>query len=78
MSGVVRCTYCNLIGKFVLNSATYQCDCIDGFQVTGNICTDICGDGRFFTAECDDGNTQAGDGCSSQLLLKLATDVLVR
>ncbi len=31
-----------------------------------NTCTDICGDGRVFTLECDDGNLIDGDGCSHE------------
>lgn len=30
-----------------------------------NECLEICGDGRLYTLECDDGNTVDGDGCSS-------------
>lgn len=29
-------------------------------------CTEICGDGRRFEDECDDGNTRSNDGCSSE------------
>ena len=28
-------------------------------------CSEICGDGRVFYQQCDDGNTVNGDGCSS-------------
>lgn len=30
----------------------------------------MCGDGRLFTLECDDGNTLSGDGCSSKCLIE--------
>lgn len=35
------------------------------FLNSSNICDDICGDGILIYAECDDGNTIDGDGCSS-------------
>jgi cysteine-rich repeat protein len=34
-----------------------------GFFVT--ICSEICGDGRRFESQCDDGNLINGDGCNS-------------
>jgi cysteine-rich repeat protein len=41
--------------------------CLAGYTEnpqTGN-CEEICGDGVKVTEECDDGNNQSGDGCSS-------------
>jgi len=29
------------------------------------LCVEMCGDGKRFTLECDDGNNNNGDGCSS-------------
>jgi len=33
-------------------------------NLTGQ-CSEICGDGRVFYQQCDDGNIVNGDGCSS-------------
>ena len=44
------------------------CDYRDGqFTTEDNTCEEICGDGIFLdeTSECDDGNTDSGDGCSA-------------
>lgn len=52
-----------------------QCtECIPGFSleevdILGTInafCPEICGDGKRYEYECDDGNTRDGDGCDSQ------------
>ena len=47
--------------------------CVTGFSVTTlplsppvTFCTEICGDGKRFEDECDDGNTRSGDGCDSK------------
>jgi cysteine-rich repeat protein len=41
------------------------CVCYEGFrQEVG--CPEICGDGRLYVLDCDDGNTQEGDGCNNQ------------
>jgi cysteine-rich repeat protein len=40
--------------------------CPTGFGSNGtNICDEICGDGKVYEKECDDGNTVDGDGCDS-------------
>jgi len=45
---------CNRINNFILINAT--CICIDNFEIKGDRCVDICGDGRLYELECDDGN----------------------
>ncbi len=35
------------------------------FLDANGFCDDICGDGKLFYVECDDGNLIDGDGCSS-------------
>jgi len=42
--------------------------CCDGYIMTYDPlrCVEICGDGRLYVLECDDGNLVEGDGCSSQ------------
>lgn len=40
--------------------------CPDGFGSNRtNVCDEVCGDGRLFEKECDDANTEGGDGCDS-------------
>lgn len=54
-------------------SSEISCDtCITGFQVqtisiiiVAQTCEEICGDGRKFYLDCDDGNSVNGDGCSA-------------
>lgn len=48
-------------------SDSYKCNtCNPNFQlnVVNDLCYEICGDGVRFVDECDDGNTNDGDGCS--------------
>ena len=66
VGGVVICTYCNQMLGFQLNPALHTCECQSGYAFQNNQCQDICGDGRVLDSECDDGNLQDGDGCSSQ------------
>ena len=46
----------------------YSCDsCSPGYYLpsANSLCEEVCGDGKRFTLECDDGNNINGDGCSS-------------
>ncbi len=36
-----------------------------GLRLINNKCSEICGDGIKYMAECDDGNRESKDGCSS-------------
>lgn len=65
LAGVVICISCQVSQNFILDNSINQCKCISGFFLSQNACADICGDGKIFTNECDDGNTNDGDGCSS-------------
>lgn len=47
------------------SSASACNNCQNGFALLGNQCQEVCGDGRRFVVQCDDGNTVNGDGCSS-------------
>ncbi len=48
-----------------------QCVCKEGFQFDSTkTCTEICGDGLLSILQCDDGNQQNGDGCSSQCIIE--------
>ena len=40
------------------------CSCFEGFSLAGNQCSEVCGDGKLFQLDCDDGNSNNGDGCS--------------
>jgi cysteine-rich repeat protein len=59
-SPIPNCDICEIIGT------TPICrNCSITYQLSDNSCVSICGDG-FFAAgeECDDNNTESGDGCS--------------
>lgn len=48
-------------------SSSYVCDqCRPEFNFDAGslLCIELCGDGKRFVLECDDGNTNDGDGCS--------------
>jgi cysteine-rich repeat protein len=51
---------------FLYNSTSSLCYCKQGYRQQGLTCQEICGDGIVIAAECDDGNTEDGDGCSSK------------
>lgn len=62
-----KCIQCNSYCKTC--SSEQLCDeCADGFDLLplGNLrlCREKCGDGTRYEAECDDGNSFNGDGCS--------------
>eukprot|EP00347_Sterkiella_histriomuscorum_P016413 403353278 len=47
--------------------------CTSGNSTTASKCTETCGDGKnmkTYLFECDDGNTNSGDGCSSKCLVE--------
>lgn len=42
-----------------------------GYEFDSNgVCQDKCGDGVIIDAQCDDNNTEPGDGCSSLCTLE--------
>jgi cysteine-rich repeat protein len=57
----------------LINNVCVFCDQITGYAVSkfGDQCIEICGDGVVFKAQCDDGNTKNGDGCSSKCLIEV-------
>lgn len=63
------CTACNSSLHFQ-TTTTYLCECMAGYYLSNNqICVSSCGDARQVAEEnCDDGNLQEGDGCSSSCL----------
>ncbi|CDW75881.1 UNKNOWN [Stylonychia lemnae] len=68
--------YCTSCGDdyLLIDGACLTCSSLNGFNypiigsgTKGQRCTEICGDGlRFNQNQCDDGNLNDGDGCSSQ------------
>ena len=56
------CILCDTIKHYELVDGL--CACKDGFVFSGSNCIEICGDGRAIVDDCDDGNTESGDGCS--------------
>lgn len=42
-----------------------SCACKEDYIFNGSACIDFCGDGKVINDECDDGNAESGDGCSS-------------
>jgi cysteine-rich repeat protein len=65
VAGVVECVFCDISRHFFLDALSKICLCSDGYEPLNSTCQDICGDGRVITSECDDGNLENGDGCSS-------------
>lgn len=59
-----NCTGCPIGCATCSNAACLTC--VTGFELNGttNCDTEICGDGKLFILECDDGNNEDGDGCS--------------
>lgn len=40
-------------------------NCLGGDATTGDVCYELCGDGKdFLKNQCEDGNKVSGDGCS--------------
>jgi cysteine-rich repeat protein len=42
---------------------------LDLFGIQTSFCAEICGDGKRFEYECDDGNNINGDGCSDSCFI---------
>lgn len=57
------CVSCNSMYNFELVNST--CVCKQYYELHGEKCEEICGDGFLFNLPCDDGNLINGDGCSS-------------
>ena len=45
---------------------------MEGYHITSstNTCSEICGDGKLFDYQCDDGNQLDGDGCSKNCIIE--------
>lgn len=63
---------CSCASGYTLNITSDTCystgpptTCQTGYSLVNGICQEICGDGLLFELECDDGNTNNGDGCDS-------------
>lgn len=47
-----------------------QCNTDFIFDQQTSLCSEICGDGKRYVRECDDGNSNSGDGCSSSCTIE--------
>lgn len=65
VSGQTLCEFCNITDNFELVSTGHLCSCKQGYSPVGWSCEETCGDGVVINAECDDGNREDGDGCST-------------
>jgi cysteine-rich repeat protein len=63
VANVSICLSCNTVKRFILTGVT--CICAQYYSRNGTTCSETCGDGYVINAECDDGNTLSGDGCST-------------
>lgn len=66
INSVLKCLACDASRNFYYSN--YNCPCVIGYvlQPNANTCTAVCGDGRKVSVEeCDDGNKENNDGCSS-------------
>ncbi len=60
------------------NNFCLKCDEIVGYFTNEEMeCEDICGDGIKLTKQCDDGNTNSGDGCSNSCQIEYGYECLV-
>ena len=62
-----QCTKCDE-GLILVNGTCRDCTFSDGLYINDDKkCVEVCGDGIFLglTSECDDHNTEHGDGCSA-------------
>lgn len=67
VSGNVVCLFCSFELHLVWNPISQKCECKRGYNDNDQdgVCQENCGDGLVFTDQCDDGNTNDNDGCSS-------------
>ena len=47
------------------------CTYVPGYGITkSGACSELCGDGLLLDLQCDDGNTDDGDGCSQNCIIE--------
>ena len=63
-NGQVYCSFCNIKNLFYLDKNS-KCVCKTGYKQINEQCVEYCGDGMIVNHQCDDNNTENGDGCSS-------------
>ena len=63
--GAIDCLFCS--PQSFRHVKDNYCACMQGYDDNDadGLCQETCGDGLLFRAECDDGNLQNNDGCSS-------------
>ena len=59
------CAACPQEGCTECDSDVVCTICTQEYFLEGDTCRQVCGDGKLFNLECDDGNILDGDGCSS-------------
>ena len=54
------------------NGECKVCSEVEGYHITAstNTCSELCGDGKLFDYQCDDGNQLDGDGCSKNCIIE--------
>ena len=59
-------------GQYQLqNNSCVSCESVDGYKLgKEGDCVEKCGDGKLKYLQCDDGNNDDGDGCSSNCLIE--------
>ena len=76
-NGTLDCKECDFSKMLILNPRTKLCECKQYYAMDAAfVCQEICGDGVIVNAECDDGNTVSGDGCSSTCMLQPGFDCI--
>lgn len=70
VNNVSTCLFCNSLNNFIVSGTT--CVCKTGYKQKSDNCYNICGDGITISPneQCDDGNNEDGDGCSSTCKLE--------
>ena len=74
--GMYQCDDGNVASNDGCSSLCYVEDgftCTTGNATKPSVCKEICGDGKnmmSYLNDCDDGNTDSGDGCSNKCIVE--------
>ena len=67
---ITNATLCQALYK-VENGVCVHCNSVSGYKITSSgDCSEVCGDGRLYDYQCDDANTDDGDGCSANCVIE--------
>ena len=73
LDGNIICAFCNTTAGFKSAPENkVNCVCKEHYKSNGTYCLEICGDGSLMNdtkPNCDDGNNDSGDGCSSDCVI---------